>query len=214
VDEGATTIGGTPPDRQVGVTVITPTVSSRAELLAEAAASVAAQTYGGTVVHAVRRDRFRRGPARTRNALLTGARTTWVAFLDDDDVLLPHHLELLVAEGERTDADVVGSQYRIEGDDAIHGHSEFDADEMRRGNYLPITVVARTDAVLKAGGFDPRDRYEDWGLWVRMLDTGATFTIVPEVTWVVRHRGDNRTFAERPTNRERVRFLQRRLRER
>ena len=207
------TIAGSTHERPDGVTVITPTLASRADLLAEATASVAAQTYTGPVVHAVGRDRFRRGPARMRNTLLTRATTRWVAFLDDDDVLLPRHLELLVGEGERTGADVVGSQYRVEGDDAVHGHVVFDADEMRRGNYLPPTVVARVDAVLRAGAFDPKDHYEDWGLWVRMLAIGATFTIVPEVTWVKRHRGGNRTFDRRPTTRERVRYLRRRTRD-
>ncbi|MCA1706820.1 MAG: glycosyltransferase family 2 protein, partial [Actinobacteria bacterium] len=91
------------------VTVLTATLGRRPAMLAEAVASVRAQSFtnwehlivddgsfsvgdvdGATVVHVSRRGL---GPAR--NAGLELARGDAIALLDDDDVWLPEHLELV-----------------------------------------------------------------------------------------------------------------------
>ena len=82
------------------VTVITPSMPSRERFLAEAMASVAAQTV--PVAHLIIVDEGR-SVAEKRNALVEAADTEWVAFLDDDDLLDPHHIETLLGH----DADVV-----------------------------------------------------------------------------------------------------------
>ncbi len=178
------------------VTVITPTVPERAELLAEAARSVTAQALAPRD-HLIGVDLHRRGPAEIRNRLTRAADTDWVAFLDDDDLLDPNHLEVLAAHTD--DADVVYPWCRLDPPDAIGDqfyNNHFDRDALRDRGIFPVTVLARRDALLAAGGFRPTDRYEDWGLWNRMADRDARFRCVPEPTWTYRfHSAGQRTHA-------------------
>src|SRR3954466_11334905 len=66
------------------VTVCVPTIPGREQLLARALASVDAQTARPRRILVVA-DTERRGAAWTRNRLLRQVRTSWVAWLDDDD---------------------------------------------------------------------------------------------------------------------------------
>lgn len=178
------------------VTVVIPTVAGRARCLSEAVASVALQTRPPSETR-IGHDRERAGPAQIRNRLVAEARTRWVAFLDDDDVLLRHHLAVLTEAARATDADVVYSRGKIEG---LPPHRDgwdpqrfpFPYDRMRRVNSLPITTLVRRDAYLDAGGQPDREEapsgYEDWGGWLRMLDAGATFVGVDDVTWIWRYQ--------------------------
>jgi cellulose synthase/poly-beta-1,6-N-acetylglucosamine synthase-like glycosyltransferase len=66
---------------------------------------------------------------------------------------------------------------------------------MRGGrNVIPVTVVARREAILDAGGFQPMDRFEDYALWLRMLELGHRFAYVKRETWTYRFLGGNRTW--------------------
>lgn len=175
------------------ITVVTPSLPERSVLLAECLASVSAQTQPPTA-HLVAVDHAYEGPALTRNALLRAVETEWVAFVDDDDLLDPHHLETLA--GHADDADVVIPYCRFDGPPIPPKfvNQPFDRGRLARHGIFPITVLARTTAVMNAGGFRRRDRYEDWSMWNRMADAGATFAVVPEVTWTYRTgHGDRRT---------------------
>jgi glycosyltransferase involved in cell wall biosynthesis len=77
------------------VTVAIPSIPGREQLLARALESVAAQTTAPRRI-LVHTDTERHGAAWTRNRLLRQVRTGWVAWLDDDDELLPNHLEVLI----------------------------------------------------------------------------------------------------------------------
>jgi len=79
--------------RQVDVTVITPTVPGREKLLEECIESVRKQTLQ-PVAHLVLMDKDKEGPAVIRNRLLKQVETEWVAFLDDDDLLMPNHFDV------------------------------------------------------------------------------------------------------------------------
>ena len=176
------------------VTVVTPSLPSRSDLLGEAMASVAAQTLSAP--HLIAVDHRGEGPAPLRNRLLAATGTKWVAFLDDDDLLDPCHLEELVLAGERAAADVVIPWCRFEGGSIPVGYYNvpYDRATLRRHGIFPITVLAKTTAILAGGGFRPEDRYEDWSLWNRMADQGRFFLTVNRVTWTYRMgRADHRT---------------------
>lgn len=180
------------------VTVVTPTIPDRAEILMDAVDSVQAQTRPA-VAHFVGLDADRAGPAATRTMLLGQVETPLVAFLDDDDVLDPDHLELLGDALERTGADLAWSFHRVEGVNAANTprpkHDRAAIKLLRGGrNCIPVTVVARTAAIRAAGCFLATDRYEDYSLWLRMLDAGSTFTCLREETWTYRFLGENRTW--------------------
>lgn len=174
------------------MTIITPSVPSRRDLLAEATESVAAQTVA--VQHLIDDDP-KRSVADKRNRMISAASTDWVAFLDDDDILDPIHVETLLG-GE---ADVVIPHCRFLGPplpaiDCCPGYYNrpFDREDLRQHGIFPITVLARREAILGAGGFGD-GKYEDWDLWNAMADAGATFEVVPVVTWTYRRTGMGRS---------------------
>ncbi len=176
----------------MGVTVITASLPVRRDLLREAIASVAAQTVPCS--HFVMVDAGR-GVADVRNELVAAAQTEWVAFLDDDDRLDPNHIETLLERS--ANADVVIPKCRFDGPPlpAQFCNRTYDRDALRAHGIFPITVLARRQTVLDAGGFATESVYEDWELWNAMADQGARFVNAPAVTWtyVTRHIKDRRT---------------------
>lgn len=168
------------------VTVITPSLPERHDLLAAAMRSVRDQS-APAAEHLIGVDHEGAGPASVRTRLVEAARTTWVAFLDDDDTLYPHHLEILTRALLRADGDV----------DVVIPHCEFIGPPIPDGYYntpyhratlsahgiFPITVLARRSLILANDGFRAHDRYEDWSLWNRMADNECRFFVEPIVTW-------------------------------
>ena len=171
------------------ITVVIPTIEGREKELKRALDSVHAQTFcvdRRMVMH----DVDRRGAAWNRNRALQQVDTEWVAFLDDDDEFKPDHLKVCARYAALTGVDVVYPGYEAVGDDPINCFGlAFDPVLLKRRNYIPVTVLARTDAVRAAGGFQEHpdengDPCEDWGLWLAMLERGYTFGHVPQRTWV------------------------------
>jgi glycosyltransferase involved in cell wall biosynthesis len=177
------------------VSVLIPTIASRRGFLQRAVASAWGQTLPPDAVE-VELDTDRDGAAATRNRALARVGTEWVAFLDDDDVLRPTHLEDCLHHAQRHDADVVYPGYDVVGGvDLVRRFGmPFDADLLRQANYIPVTAVCRTELVRAVGGFRPYRKpfpCEDWGLWLALLDAGARFSHLPERTWVwTRHLGN------------------------
>jgi glycosyltransferase involved in cell wall biosynthesis len=172
----------------VDVTVITPTIAGREAQLREACASVDAQTT--PVRHIVALDWSYQGPAKARNGALKGLSTPWVAFLDDDDLLDPHHVSTLLAASDGADVVIPYCRFAGRTIPSRYCNRPYSREALRRHGIFPITVLARTEAVLAVGGF-PSGRYEDWLLWNAMADNGSVFRVVPEVTWTYRLDGDD-----------------------
>lgn len=184
----------------VPVTVITASLPHRNDLLEQARQSVADQTLG-PVRHLVDVDPDV-SVAVSRNRLLERVVTEWVAFLDDDDLLDPHHIETLLVRARQGDVDVVASYCRFDGPPlptpaCCTGfcNRPFVLEDLRSHGIFPITVLARRQALADAGDFRLEDTWEDWSLWNRMADLGSRFVTLPDVTWtyVTAHAEDRRT---------------------
>lgn len=185
------------------IDVVIPTHPGRLAtgLFHRAVVSVQAQTVPARVVSQL--DTNGSGSADTRTRGLAKVSTPWVAFLDSDDELLPHHLERLAVHAEVTGADLVYPWFHLDGGGIVedpwpHRYGQpFDAAALRRGNYIPVTVLVRTELVRRAGGFvadltiSPPAQCDEWGLWLRMLDLGAKVEHLPERTWIWRVHGKN-----------------------
>lgn len=176
-----------------GVTVIVATIPPRGLLLRQALASVAGQTVqpDGIVVEY---DHGRTGAAATKNRALAKVGTEWAACLDDDDTLLPWHLETLLAASPGFD--VVYSWPEMDGaaDPRPDRYGKpFDPDELRRGSFIPTTTLIRAKLAKRVGGYQrpAGSIYDDWGLYLAMLDAGARFVHVPARTWRWRVQGQN-----------------------
>lgn len=179
-------------------------------MLKRALASVNAQIRPADQV-IVELDDDRTGAAATRNRAFDRCDTDLVAWLDDDDELLPNHLLRLARVLER--ADVIDLVYPIPripvGRDptavAVNGVWQkpwgvpFGLEQqnhlINEGSFIPITHMVRSGLVREIGGFPrPGDvRWiEDWGYLVKLLNVGARFVHLPVVTWLW-HIHDNHT---------------------
>jgi glycosyltransferase involved in cell wall biosynthesis len=179
------------------VTVVIPTIPPRARMLGRALASVSAQTRPARTV-VIEQDLDGAGAWETRNRGLLHVRTEWTAFLDDDDELLPHHLERLVELADDTGAGLVWGWFDVLGGfDPFPQHRgrTFDPDNP---HIVPITYLVRTEAllaaVLETGGFAPdlAGAWDDQDAPVfvaaaRLAGTANT----PDVTWLWHHHRAN-----------------------
>lgn len=170
------------------ITVITATIPGREKMLAEAAASVEAQTLPAKR-HLVYRDVSGRGLRWAMNVLWPQVKTPWLQWLADDDILYPDHLEKVAALTD--EADIIHTWCDVQGrkDFLPNYHSPEDC-----GYWLPATALMRTSLVREVGGWSMTDWPEDHFFWVKAKEHGARFKILPEVTWLYRFHGDNWTF--------------------
>jgi glycosyltransferase involved in cell wall biosynthesis len=102
----------------------------------------------------------------------------WIAFLDDDDIWLPHKLARQLAEADRTGADMIASDYiefYPDGREAVGGWrippgwTYIQAICHQRWGVPPSCVIVRSAVVRAVGGFDPEQLLgEDGDLWRRI----------------------------------------------
>jgi LmbE family N-acetylglucosaminyl deacetylase len=141
-----------------------------------------------------------RGRSEAMNSGVRAASNRFIAFLDDDDLYYPEHLETLArAANGSSDAawytDAVSAFVRVGENGALETTSrlrlfgeDFDRDLLLADNYIPLpTLLVRRDDYLDAGGFDPDfDLFEDWDFLIRLSQRGK-FVHVPRVTVEIRH---------------------------
>lgn len=185
------------------ITVVIPTIPKRKVMLSRAMRSVMAQTLPARAV-IVQADNDKEGSAVTRNRALESVRTPWVAFLDDDDQFLPHHLQRLSRALTETQADVVYPLPRVlDGRGRViprqwmwGGPSEFDPELLARQSYINISSVVRTDLAQQVGFKFVRNSedgglYDDHGFYLGLYQAGAKFAHVHEETFLWHHHGMN-----------------------
>lgn len=163
----------------MSVTVVTPAIETRFDLLAECIESVKNQTHKPHA-HLVSVDYGRIGGARNLNNLIDAATTEWVAPLADDDVLYPNHLQALLDASEG--ADMVYSWCDVTGRGNWNPNSHFDPKRLRVSPYIPATVLLRKSAWEELGGF-PDVVCEDHAFQIKMLDANKKIVCAPIVTW-------------------------------
>lgn len=188
------------------VSVVIPTIPGRERFLARAIRSVQQQDWP-PVEWIVEPDPDRTGAAATRNRALERVNGEVVAWLDDDDYLLPWHLKVctrvlradpsvgLVYPRPVIDPalDPTATTYRgeIRSPWGIRWCPELAAHIRNHGSFIPMTHLVRTDLVRGIGGFPdgrtlPDGRYqgEDERYLIALMDAGVRFEHVDRKTWV------------------------------
>lgn len=171
------------------VSVITPTIPERDELLIECYLSVRAQTLPkNQYEHVVEMDDAHAGCSATMNRAAARAAGDWLLPLADDDLLLPGCLETLLAHTD--DADIVYAPPLVTGNEDRFWF--FQAPPA-----IPSFALIRRSLWFELGGFDETlVREEDRDLWIKAMDVDARFVRVDEPCWVYRQHGGNKSFAK------------------
>jgi glycosyltransferase involved in cell wall biosynthesis len=189
-----------------GVTVVIPTIPIRQAWLGRATDSVDRQTLRefADVGVITSMDTERRGAAHTRNEGLERVTTDWVAFLDDDDEMMPEHLEKLLLNALCEKADVCYSLPKVIGPNGVEiprqfdwgGGPLFDPDYLRRKAHIQTTCLVRTEWAKRVGGFEfiadeTGAVNDDHGFFLKLLNAGARFHHLHEQTFIWHHHGSN-----------------------
>jgi len=212
------------------VSVIVPTYN-RPDVLKRAIASVLDQTYrnveivvvndaGAGVEHLVEelntRDNLlyvrhvkNRGLAAARNTGIRVSHGKYIAYLDDDDIYYPDHIERLVTVLEATDHKVAHTEAHRSHQEKRDGRyveiqktNPYSLDVDHEGllvrNLVPVLCVMHEKACLDdVGCFDETlPTHEDWDLWIRM-SRRYRFLHVKQVTAQVTWRNDGSTMTSR-----------------
>lgn len=119
------------------------------------------------------------GVARARNTGVAMARGTWIAFLDADDLWLPHKLEQQLSMtmvpmvfSDRFNIGARGDLPELQSRVTPMQGGDIFVPLMRRGNFITNTsVVMRRDLFERMGGFyTGLNGTEDWDLWIRVAE--------------------------------------------
>ncbi|MHB1011372.1 MAG: glycosyltransferase [Desulfobacteria bacterium] len=128
----------------------------------------------------VRHDR-NRGLAAARNTGIRIARGKYIAYLDDDDLYYPDHLETLVTHLEMCGGKVAYTDaYRaiqrmtdrgyVTINRETHNSRDFNRDQFLVTNYVAVLCFMHEKACLEETGYfdETLTSHEDWDLWIRM----------------------------------------------
>lgn len=124
-----------------------------------------------------------------RNTGLSRVETELVCFLDGDDELHPNFFIEMAESSADVRAPAVqyvrGRHPQRPVMPKVAGHQHAcTADCLPFGNWLVIGSVAPTKMIKDVGGFRDFDWSEDWDLWVRCMQAGATFEAVPRAIYI------------------------------
>lgn len=179
------------------VTVVVATYGSDEwDRLAWERAIPSAEALGVPVVHAMGTSLH-----EARNWGLRKVETEWVCFLDADDELEPGYFDHMATGHATLRAPAVRYVHGIGGNGAarvpkVAGHTHAcDAECLVYGNWLVIGTVAKTEMVQGVGGFRDFDWSEDWDLWVRCWQDGASIEAIPAAVYRAYVRRDSRNRA-------------------
>lgn len=119
------------------------------------------------------------GVIATKNQGISMTDTTWIMFLDADDVLPKDYIEKVLDNAEAQESDVAYTDMVYFGskDKKIRA-GEHHPGRLLEGNYIHNSALIRTDFIKMAGGYkqEMSNGYEDWELYVSLLEVGAKFS--------------------------------------
>lgn len=148
-----------------------------------------------------------------RNEALAAVTTEWVVYLDADDELEPGFMQWMATGTADLRAPAV--RYVRQDGGIAHArlpkvsgpeHLEHDCtgDCLPWGNWLVIGTAARAQILRDAGGWQDWPCYEDWDLWLRAWQRGASVEAIPRAIYRAHVRAESRNRAGSPEERHRV----------
>lgn len=171
------------------ITIITGSLPERRVMLGEMLASVEAQTVP-PAAHLISVDWRRHGAEQTYNALGKQVETEWMMCFADDDLLDPHHIEIVSNYVDtHPDIDVVSTYCRSEGSGFYDGYNQpYSKERLEHRSIIAGWALVRTK--LWRDGLTEGWAH-DWWFWRQLSRDGAKFHTIPEVTATYRFHGHN-----------------------
>jgi glycosyltransferase involved in cell wall biosynthesis len=115
----------------------------------------------------------------------------WIARFDSDDICVSTRFEKQMSFiNDNPSLDIIGTWISEFESDPLHAHAErrtpiSHSDLVRlakhRNPFNHMTVMYKKSSVLAAGGYQDDYLYEDYSLWVRMIQNGCMTANIPEV---------------------------------
>lgn len=132
-----------------------------------------------------------------RNRALFLCDTDHIVYLDADDELEPGYLDAMATSNAELRAPAVryiaGRGVARASMPRVVGHShDCTAECLAFGNWLVIGTCAPRRLLLEVGGWRDFPCYEDWDLWARCWQAGATIDAVPAAVYRAHVRRDSR----------------------
>lgn len=128
------------------------------------------------------------GAPAARNRGLREARGQYLLFCDDDAILAPTALAVM----RQTLDNNPGASYAYSSfkwGKKLFKAGDFDSGKLKREPYIHTMALIRRED-FPASGWDEKIRkFQDWDLWLTMLEQGKTGVCVPEVLFTVRPGG-------------------------
>lgn len=158
----------------IALSILTPSIPSRAHLLAELCAEVERQIGDLPVEHLILIDNKKRTVGEKRQALLNSAIGEYIAFVDDDDRIRPGYVQsILDGIKNRTDVITFDQMAYFDGVEGkvvfTHGHAN---DEWKPGQITDRAawhVCAWRTQVARRSTFPSTNYGEDWA-WAEPLN--------------------------------------------
>lgn len=138
-----------------------------------------------------------------RNCGIALANGNYIAYLDDDDIFYPNHIETLLTplrtkEHRVAYSDSLMAQQSIRNGKYItykktcYYSQDFDYQKLLVDNYIPILcLMHEKKCIEKSGYFDTKiSTHEDWDLWIRLAQN-YKFLHLKSITSEYRMRNDN-----------------------
>lgn len=151
------------------------------------------------------------GLAAARNTGLAHATGEFLAYLDDDDILLPDKLSRQVAHLlEHPETGCVLGRQEIMLEPGVEPPDWLTRDTIYGDlDGIPlVSAMIRTEVLRRVGGFDETYRFaEDRDLFVRLREHGVEIAVLPDIVLKRRFHGENMNFRMRPAKHPLLRSL-------
>lgn len=134
------------------------------------------------------------GVASARNNGIKMARGKYIVCLDSDDIIDVTYLEKMVTLLEsHPDVDIAYSHMKFFGiEERLYKEPEFNPKLLYNSNIIPVASVFKRNAWEKCGGYKSNIGFEDWELWINLVENGSKAKLVSEPIFLYRRAAESR----------------------
>lgn len=122
-----------------------------------------------------------KGVVEAKNFGLSKTETKWVIFLDADDSIQPNYIQDVLERASRDKLDLVYTDSYLTGaKNELIEYQEFDFKQLYNFNYIHNSALMRTDIIKYIGGYQIKEGYEDWEMYIRYSKFTQRIARIPQ----------------------------------